>query len=132
MPGRYALLLWKSPVMWLLVMGLLSVPLLADFNARLAYSRALAVEAADLQHQIALEHERHEALLGFQSYVQSDAYVEHWARLARLAKDGEVAVVPAPQSENRLTPPVVNVAPAPNDVASEWAVMLFGRAATPK
>jgi len=132
MPGRYALLLWKSPVMWLLVIGLLSVPLLADFNTRLAYSRALAVEAAELQQQIAQERERHEALLAFQAYVQSDAYVEHWARLARLAKNGEVAVVPAPQSQNRLTPPVVSAAPAPNDVASEWAVLLFGMAPTPK
>lgn len=132
MPGRYALLLWKSPMMWLLVIGLLSMPLLADFNSRLAYSRALAVEAAELQHQIALERERHEALLEFRAYVQSDAYVAHWARLARLAKDGEVMVVPAPQSENRLTPPMVNVASAPNDVASEWAVLLFGLAATSK
>jgi hypothetical protein len=132
MPGRYALLLWKSPVVWLLVIVVLALPLMADFNSRLAYSRSLAAEEASLQRQLAAEQARHAALLEFQAYVRSDAYVEHWARLARMGKEGEVAVVPAPQNQNRLTPPTPVVALPPNDAASEWQVLLFGAASAPE
>jgi len=131
MLSRYALNVWKSPVLWLLVVVILALPLLADFNARLAYSRELAAEEARLQRQITAERDRHAALLEFQTYVRSDAYVEHWARLARMGKAGEVAVVPAPQNQNRLTPAVAPVARPPNEAGGEWDALLFGAAPAP-
>ncbi len=117
---------WRSPLLWLLIVGLLALPVLADFNARLAYSRQLAAEEADLNRQIIAEKSKHDDLLQQQEYVTSDAYVEHWARLARMAKSGEVPVVPVPMNMNPAPRSEANSAATANDIASEWWALFFG------
>jgi cell division protein FtsB len=117
---------WKSPLLWLLVVLVLALPLLADFNARLAYSRQLAVEEANLNKQIAAEKAEHDKLLNLQTYVKSDAYVEHWARLARMAKPGEVPIVPVPNAANRAPHTETIKSQAANDIPSEWYAVFFG------
>ena len=123
--------IWKSSYFWLGVIAVLALPLMADFNARLSYSRQLSAEEAKLQQQIAAEQSRQTALHELEQYVKSEAYVEHWARLARLAKSGEVPVVPVPTELDRkseATPPTTRAA---NDLQSEWWRVLFDRAPSP-
>jgi folylpolyglutamate synthase/dihydropteroate synthase len=117
---------WKSPLMWLLVVFLLALPLLADFNARLAYSRQLATEEANLSQQIATEKTKHDQLLKLQAYVKSDAYVEHWARMSRMAKPGEVPVVLVPIDGAHAPHAAVGPTPTTNDTSSEWWTVFFG------
>ena len=87
----------------------------------------MGAEAAELSRQIAVEKARRDALLTLQEYVRSNEYAEHWARLARMAKPGETAVVP---SVTGNTPPLVSAAPAPapvpNEPRSEWMALFLG------
>jgi hypothetical protein len=123
--------IWRSSYFWLGVVAVLALPLLADFNVRLAYNRQLAAEEAKLQQQIVAEQSRQTALHELESYVKSEAYVEDWARRARLAKSGEVPVVPVPlelDRESDVTPPTTSSAP---DLQSEWWRVLFDRVSLP-
>ena len=119
--------LWRSPRFWLLVLVIFAVPLLVDFNARLAYIRQMGTEAVELSKQITAEQARHNALIALQNYVHSNEYIEHWARLARLARPGETAVIP---SVSGTAPSLANVAPEPttipNDPRNEWTVLFLG------
>ena len=127
MAGDSRLQIWKSPRFWLIVIIIFAIPLLADFNTRLIYIRQMGAEAAELSRQIAVEKARRDALLALQEYVRSNEYVEHWARLARMARPGETAVVP---SVTGNTPPLVSAtpapAPAPNEPRSEWMALFLG------
>jgi hypothetical protein len=123
--------IWKSPYFWLIAVALLALPLLADFNVRLAYSRQLTAEEAQLQQQIIDEQARQAALKELEQYVKSDAYVEHWARLARLTKSGEVPVVPVPTELDRKVDTAQPTAHRANDIQNEWWMVLFDRAPTP-
>jgi hypothetical protein len=122
---------WKSSYFWLLIVAVLAIPLLADFNLRLGYSRQLAAEEAELQQQIAVEQERSVDLKQMQQYVQSDAYVEHWARRMRLAKAGETPVIPAPMDLNRAPTSSTQTAKQANAVESEWWMLFLDRAPNP-
>ena len=124
--------IWKSPYLWLAAVALLALPLLADFNVRLAYSRQLTAEEAQIQQQIKDEQARQAALKELEQYVKSDAYVEHWARMARLTRSGEVAVVPVPTELDRKAEGTQASSPRPaNDIASEWWQVLFDRTPNP-
>ena len=123
--------IWKSPYFWLVAVALLALPLLADFNVRLAYSRQLTAEEAQLQQQIIDERARQTALKELEQYVKSDAYVEHWARMARLTKAGEVSVVPVPMEPDRQTKSAPPSARPANDIQSEWWLVLFDRTPNP-
>jgi hypothetical protein len=120
---------WKSPWIWLIVVVILSLPLLADFNARLAYSRQLATEETSLSRQINDEQKRQTALLDLREYVKSNAYVERWARGMQLALPGEVPVVPAPMDLSRAPHSNTTNSPVVNDISSEWWTLMLG--ATP-
>jgi hypothetical protein len=127
MAGDSRLQIWKSPRFWLIVVVIFAIPLLADFNARLAYIRQMGTEAAELSKQIAIEEARRDALLALQDYVRSDEYVEHWARLARMARPGETAVVPS-VSGNASSPANATPlpTPVPNDPRNEWTALFLG------
>ncbi len=127
MAGDSRLQIWKSPRFWLMVVIIFAIPLLADFNARLSYIRQMSAEAAELSKQIASEDARHQALLALQDYVRSNEYVEHWARLARLAKPGETIVVPSVVgSAPSFTSTTPAPSAAPNDPRSEWLALFLG------
>ena len=119
--------LWKSPRFWLLVLVVFTIPLLADFNARLGYIRQMTAEAATLQEKIDQEKDHHTALLSLRDYTQSNEFVEHWARQAGMARAGEVVIKP---STVESAPPITTTAPAaspaPGDPGSEWAALFFG------
>ena len=120
---------WNSPRFWLLVVALFALPLLIAFNSRLALSRQVAAQEADLLQQINAAQSRHDALLDLQAYIQSNDYVEHWARLARMAKPGEVAVIPVAAERNDSTSTIAASATAPranNDTISEWWAAFLG------
>jgi len=123
--------IWESPYFWLIAVALLALPLLADFNVRLAYSRQLTAEEAQLQQQIIDERARQTALKELEQYVKSDAYVEHWARMARLTKAGEVSVVPVPMEQDRQVKTTLPTTHPANDIQSEWWLALFDRTPNP-
>jgi cell division protein FtsB len=123
--------IWKSPYFWLVAVALLALPLLADFNVRLAYSRQLTAQEAQLQQQISDEQARQTALKELAQYVKSDAYVEHWARMARLTKPGEVPVVPVPSELDHKGDAAQSTARPANDIRSEWWLVLFDRTSSP-
>jgi hypothetical protein len=98
---------------------------------RLAYSRQLTAEEAQLQQQIVDEQARQAALKELELYVKSDAYVEHWARMARLTKPGEVPVVPVPMELDRKVESNQSATRKANDIHSEWWLVLFDRTLSP-
>jgi hypothetical protein len=119
--------IWKSPRFWLLVVVVFAIPLLADFNTRLAYVRQMTAEAAGLTQQINQEKILRTELLALRDYVQSSDFVEHWARQAGLARPGETVIKPSPvESAPAITHTVNLPTPVPNDPRHEWAALFFG------
>jgi hypothetical protein len=120
---------WRLAViskrLWLIVLALLAIPLLAEFNARLVVSRQLFEEEARLLREIEVERDRAQFLTAFERYAQSDAYVEWWARKARMSKGGEVVVVPVTpsQADNPVALPAS--ISRPRDFAGEWWSAFF-------
>ena len=119
--------IWKSPRFWLLVIVVFAIPLLADFNTRLVYVRQMTAESAGLTEQIDQEKARRTELLALRDYVQSNDFVEHWARQASLARSGETVIKPSPVES---APAITNTAslppPIPNDPHNEWVALFFG------
>ncbi len=121
---------WRTAIssrrVWLVALALVAIPLFAEFNARLAVSRQLFEEAARLQREIAIERARAAFLRTYEEYLQTDAYVEWWARVsARMTRPGEIAVVP--QIPADPTSPVAPAAAAvmPRDYVFEWWAAFF-------
>jgi len=129
MTGDWRGALFNSKRLWLIVVGLLAVPLIVSFNGRLSMSRQLFEEESRLQRQIETEQARSAFLRQFQTLVNSDAYVEWWARVqARMTKPGEISIVP--QSSIDQTGPEVSskAAAAARDTAAEWWAVFFASA----
>jgi hypothetical protein len=122
--------MWRTPQVWLIIAAIIVLPFLAEFNARLAQSRELDAQQAALSAQLDAENARHEALLKLQVWVNSDGYVEHWARLARMVQPGEIAVVPVASQLTSSTSTTQSAAgnAAPNDILGEWWAAFFGEA----
>jgi hypothetical protein len=119
--------IWKSPRFWLLIVIVFAVPLMADFNARLAYIRQMNAESAKLAEQIVQEQARHHQLLALHDYVQTTEFVEHWARQAGLARSNETVISPSPIDAAPSLTNTVNVPPPkPNDPRSEWLALFLG------
>ncbi|HLF25903.1 MAG TPA: hypothetical protein VJG32_06175 [Anaerolineae bacterium] len=115
-----------SKKFWLAVLALIALPVLGEFNARLAVSRQLFEEEARLKHAIEIEQARSAFLQTYEQYVRSDTYVEWWARVsARMVKQDEVAVVPRmPASSVNLVAPAVR-SDLSRDYAAEWWAAFF-------
>jgi len=65
------------------------------FTQKLMLSHTMRVEERGLEREVAVAETRQADLEGQLEYVQTDEYVERWARVeARMVKPGEVAVVP--------------------------------------
>ena len=121
---------WRKAIfsrrIWPVALAVVAMPLFAEFNARLAVSRQLFEEEARLQREIAVEQARSAFLQAYEQHLQTDAYVEWWARVsARMSRPGEIAVVP-----QLPTDPALAVAPSaasnlPRDTASEWWAAFF-------
>ena len=91
------------------------------FAKQLALARQMRDEENRLAQAVATERARHTELVAQLEYVQSDAYVEEWARTeARMAKPGEVIVVPVDEAEEE---PTAETEPSPPEPESQpfWA-----------
>lgn len=117
---------------WAAVLILLMiVPVAISFNARLATIRQMRQDEARLKQAVATEQTRQANLKLLRSYVASDAYVEHWARVnARMTQPGQVAVIPIGSSNALLG----FVAPVPDNVPAsildEWWALFFDETPT--
>jgi len=111
-----------APVLIVLVL----VPVVIAFNARLATVRQMRQDEARLSQEVVAEQARQADLKLLQSYVASDAYVEHWARVeARMAKPGEVAVIPVAPASAQLNAAPSAPASAPPTIVDEWWAVFF-------
>ncbi len=104
----------------------LIVPLAIGFNTRLSAIQRIHDDELRLRQQVADEQARHEDLERLSAYVASDAYVEHWARVdARMAKPGEVAVIPV-ASEAMPADSSTSATPRmPSTILDEWWAIFF-------
>ena len=126
MTGDWRGALLNSKRLWLVAVALLAVPLLAGFNERLSMSRQLFEEESRLQHQIEVERARLEFLQEYQTLVNSNAYVEWWARVqARMTRPGEVAVVPESPANQAASGMASGTFALARDTASEWWAVFF-------
>lgn len=112
---------------WLLALAVVAfIPLAADLNARMVTIQQMRQEEYRLTQRIAAESTRRAGLEATRAYVQSDAYVENWARMeARMARPGEVAVIPVmlPTPTPMATPAPASAAPS---LLDEWWILFFG------
>jgi cell division protein FtsB len=70
------------------------------FGQQLMLAHQIQGEETQLEQEVATEQAKHDYLNEQLEYVQSDEYVEYWARTeARLTKLGEVAVVILTEAE---------------------------------
>ena len=110
---------------WLVGLALAALPVLGAFNARLAVSRQLLEEETRLQHAIDYERSRAQLLEKYEQYAKTDAYVEGWARRARMAKPGEIAVVPVMPADTEELGQSSDVGGLSRDHVFEWWAAFF-------
>ncbi len=104
----------------------LLVPLGISFNARLSAIQQMRQDEARLKQEVAAEQARQAELATLRAYVSSDAYVEHWARVeARMARPGEVAVVPVAPASAASDSPAPPQAHVPASILDEWWTLFF-------
>jgi cell division protein FtsB len=92
------------------------------FAKQLALARQMRDEENRLAQAVATERARHKDLVAQLEYVQSDAYVEKWARTeARMTKSGEVVIVLVDEAEEE--PAAETKAPPPSEPEKQpfWA-----------
>jgi cell division protein FtsB len=119
--GNAILRRWAAALILLLV-----VPLAISFNARVAAIRQMRQDEARLKQAVAAEEARRVDLQSMLSYVTSDRYVEHWARVdARMAKPGEVLVIPVAPSDSQSSPAVPATVNASASIFDEWWAVFF-------
>jgi cell division protein FtsB len=102
------------------------------FAQQLALARQMRDEENRLALAVATERARNDELVAKLEYVQSNAYVEEWARTeARMAKPGEVVVVLVDETADESTTEAEpSPSPEPED-QSLWAELwelVFGSA----
>lgn len=129
MLNRRSMPFLRSTRLWLIILILLAIPLISEFNARLIINRQLFEEEARLQNEIVDEQARLTFLENYLAFVNSDVAVEWWARVrARMVRPGEIAVVP--QSPDDATSDANVIQPnEARDPAFEWWAAFF--ASTP-
>jgi cell division protein FtsB len=119
---------------WAAVLVVLLVIVVAlSFNARLATMQQMRKEEARLKQAVSVEQARRADLQSLRSYVASDAYVEHWARVeAKMIKPGEVVIVPVAPNVAPTNPTPPAPVQTPKTILEEWWSLFFGEAtATP-
>jgi hypothetical protein len=83
------------------------------FAQQLRLSQELGEEARELEHAVATQKTRSAYLTATLEYVQTDAYVSQWAREeAKMAKPGEVVMIPAVRADGSGPPATPTAAPA--------------------
>ena len=118
---------------WAVAVTLVAAVLLAlGFNSRLTAIRQMRQDEARLKQAIATEEARQAGLKSYLDYVRSEGYVEHWARVdARMAKTGEVAVIPVAPTAGQPGSNSPSPVEAPATILDEWWALIFGEPSTP-
>jgi cell division protein FtsB len=81
------------------------------FSRQLVLARQMQQEEAQLKQEVKGEQNHHDDLADRLEYVQSDEYVEYWARTeARMTKIGEIVVVMITDADEE---PSADMQPAP-------------------
>jgi len=114
---------------------ILVVPLIADVNRRMGDIRRMHQKEAELEQELTAVQAEQEALQEELEYVNSDAYVEEWARVeARMTLTDEVAIVPVITEPPQQTESAESPSP-PGDTSSsipkEWHSLFFDDATAP-
>jgi hypothetical protein len=101
------------------------------FTAQLAHSRELRVEELLLEQALADAKEQHEQLLELEQLVQTDAFVEDWARKSLVwVREGETTIVfvdPLPTPELPTQPVVDEVQLEDRPMLLELWELIVGR-----
>jgi len=85
---------------------------------QLAIARQMRTEEIRLEHAVATKQAHYDDLAARLEYVESDAYVEHWARVeAKMSQPGEVVVLLPTDVEEELA--VVDMQPTPTSEPEE-------------
>ena len=78
-----------------LIVATIALSLVVDFGRKVALSRHLQLEEARLGQGIEYEENRRDYLEWLKGYVQTDSFVDGWARREwKMVKPGETSVVP--------------------------------------
>ena len=114
---------------------ILVVPLIADVNRRMGDIRRMHQKETELEQELTAVQAEQEALQEELEYVNSDAYIEEWARVeARMTLTDEVAIVPVMTEPPQQTESAEGPAP-PGDTSSsisqEWHSLFFDDATAP-
>jgi cell division protein FtsB len=104
-----------------------------NFNARLTTLQQMRDEETRLKRAVSAEQARRSDLQSLRSYVASDAYVEHWARVeAKMIKPGEVVIVLVAPNVAPANPTMPAAVQMPKTILEEWWSLFFGEVpATP-
>ncbi len=112
----------------------ISLILAINFTSRIAANQPLQQALDRVQAEIAQLRIEQSDLIDQRDYVQSDAYVEAWARSdGRMVRPGEILIVPMPvggnvntaePTEENLTPftPIETTPPRPDPWQLWWAL----------
>jgi cell division protein FtsB len=88
--------------------------LVSDVSGRMSILRRMHQEKARLSQELALARTEHESLRADLRSVQSDRYLDEWARVeARLTRPGEVAIIPVMADQIQL--PQFGLEPTPDE-----------------
>jgi cell division protein FtsB len=104
----------------------IAISLLVDISRRVADNYRLGREETKLERDIEILEAMHRYLKAYKEYVQSDEFVEWWAReVAKKVKEGEVLIKPLLISED--TPSIPDVASQREDKPCwrEWWELFF-------
>jgi len=105
------------------------------FTAQLVHSRELRVEELLLEQAVAAAKERHQQLLELEQLVQTDAFVEDWARESLVwVREGETAIVfvdPLPAAEPSSQAVMDEVPLEEKPLLLEVWELIVGRQASP-
>jgi cell division protein FtsB len=117
----------------------IALAVVLDFGHRLAVNADLKREARQLERQVATLEAEHRALETQQVWVQTEGYVEEWARTeGSMVLEGEIPVVPVPMGQpppakSRTPSPSPEPIETPSDAAGEtpghwqeWWALFFG------
>lgn len=121
----------KSWQFLLIIALILIVPLTVDINRRISVLRRMHQEEARLTQELTEAQSEQSELQAQLEYVNSDAYVEAWARVeARMTLPGETAFVPLIdwEVETDQTLPSGAAAGSNLSIPQQWRRLFLGDA----
>lgn len=121
----------KSWQFLLIIALILIVPLTVDINRRISVLRRMHQEEARLTQELTEAQDEQSELQAQLEYVNSDAYVEEWARVeARMTLPGETAFIPLTgrEVETDQTPPAGAAADSNLSIPQQWRRLFLGDA----